>query len=311
METVDIIIPAYRPGKEFENLLDSLSTQNYPVEKILVMNTEEKFWNTAWEKKFPKVDVVHLKKTDFDHGGTRCRGARLSDSDIMVFMTQDAVPADRNLIGNLIRPLQENSKVGAAYARQLAREDCAYLEKYTRRFNYPETSSIKWEKDTGIYGIKTYFCSNVCAAYKKSIYEEIGGFVKKAIFNEDMIYAATAMDAGYAVAYVPEAKVVHSHNLTPMQQFHRNFDLAVSQAEHPEIFAELKSEGEGIRLVKQTAKYLLAHFRGFLIPELVVSSGCKYLGYKLGKQYEKLPRKMILWCSMSPLYWEKKWRRKS
>lgn len=65
------------------------------------------------------------------------------------------------------------------------------------------------------------------------------------LFNEDMIYAATAMDAGYAVAYVPEAKVVHSHNLTPMQQFHRNFDLAVSQAEHPEIFAELKSEGEG------------------------------------------------------------------
>ena len=105
--------------------------------------------------------------------------------------------------------------------------------------------------------------------------------------------------------------MVHSHNLTPMQQFHRNFDLAVSQAEHPEIFAELKSEGEGIRLVKQTAKYLLVHFRGFLIPELVVSSGCKYLGYKLGKQYEKLPRKMILWCSMSPLYWEKKWRRKS
>ena len=53
METVDIIIPAYRPGNEFEKLLDSLSTQNYPVEKILVMNTEEKFWNTAWEKKFP------------------------------------------------------------------------------------------------------------------------------------------------------------------------------------------------------------------------------------------------------------------
>lgn len=30
METVDIIIPAYRPGNEFEKLLDSLSTQNYP-----------------------------------------------------------------------------------------------------------------------------------------------------------------------------------------------------------------------------------------------------------------------------------------
>ena len=50
METVDVIIPAYRPGKEFEKMLDSLSTQNYPVEKILVMNTEEKFWNTVWDK---------------------------------------------------------------------------------------------------------------------------------------------------------------------------------------------------------------------------------------------------------------------
>ena len=165
METVDVIIPAYRPGKEFEKLLDSLSTQNYPVEKILVMNTEEKFWNTAWEKKFPKVNVVHLKKADFDHGGTRCRGARLSDSDIMVFMTQDAVPADRNLIGNLIRPLQENSKVGAAYARQLAREDCAYLEKYTRRFNYPETSSIKWEKDS----LLSKWCWENCTATCKSM----------------------------------------------------------------------------------------------------------------------------------------------
>ena len=235
----------------------------------------------------------------------------MSDADIVVMMTQDAVPADPFLLEKLSEVLNEHPDAVAAYARQIPDQNCGLLEKYTRVFNYPPKSQIKSQKDLPKLGIKTYFCSNVCAAYKKSIYEEIGGFVKKAIFNEDMIYAATAMDAGYAVAYVPEAKVVHSHNLTPMQQFHRNFDLAVSQAEHPEIFAELKSEGEGIRLVKQTAKYLLAHFRGFLIPELMVSSGCKYLGYKLGKQYEKLPRKMILWCSMSPLYWEKKWRRKS
>ena len=61
-------------------------------------------------------------------------------------------------------------------------------------------------------GIKTYFCSNVCAAYKKSIYEEIGGFVKKANFNEDMIYAGWMVKKGYGVAYVSEASVYHSHN---------------------------------------------------------------------------------------------------
>ena len=125
-----------------------------------------------------------------------------------------------------------------------------------------------------------------------------------------MIYAAGAIQAGYGVAYVPEARVIHSHNLSPMQQFRRNFDMAVSQAEHPEIFAEIRSESEGIRLVKQTAGWLLKQGRFWLLPSLVVTSGCKYMGYRLGKQYEKLPRKMILWCSMSPVYWEKKWRKR-
>lgn len=303
METVDVIIPAYRPGKEFEKLLDSLSTQNYPVEKILVMNTEEKFWNTAWEKKFPKVNVVHLKKADFDHGGTRCRGARLSDSDIMVFMTQDAVPADRNLIGNLIRPLQENSKVGAAYARQLAREDCAYLEKYTRRFNYPETSSIKWEKDTGIYGIKTYFCSNVCAAYRRGVYLELGGFPHPVIFNEDLIFAAGAIQNGWKIIYKADARVIHSHEYTYRELIRRNFDQGVSQACHPEIFEKVKSENEGIHLICTLVKKLLKERKYLQIIQLFVESGCKYLGYQMGKHYRQLPESFIMKLTMNHNYW--------
>ena len=303
METVDVIIPAYRPGKEFEKLLDSLSTQNYPVEKILVMNTEEKFWNTAWEKKFPKVNVVHLKKADFDHGGTRCRGARLSDSDIMVFMTQDAVPADRNLIGNLIRPLQENSKVGAAYARQLAREDCAYLEKYTRRFNYPETSSIKWEKDTGIYGIKTYFCSNVCAAYRRGVYLELGGFPHPVIFNEDLIFAAGAIQNGWKIIYNADARVIHSHEYTYRELIRRNFDQGVSQACHPEIFEKVKSEKEGIHLICTLVKKLLKERKYLQIIQLFVESGCKYLGYQMGKHYRQLPESFIMKLTMNHNYW--------
>ena len=275
METVDVIIPAYRPGKEFEKLLDSLSTQNYPVEKILVMNTEEKFWNTAWEKKFPKVNVVHLKKADFDHGGTRCRGARLSDSDIMVFMTQDALPADKSLIENLVKALTEDEKTGAAYARQLPNENCSFVEKYTRSFNYPDRSAVKTKDDLPVYGIKTFFCSNVCAAYKRDIYQKLGGFVRKAIFNEDMIYAGRLIQEGYAVAYAADAKVIHSHNYSCMQQFHRNFDLGVSQAEHPEIFAGVPSEGEGIKLVKKTINYLIQKRKIWLIPGVILQSGCK------------------------------------
>ncbi len=304
-KTVDVIIPTYRPAKEFGELLHRLEKQEYRPNKILVMNTGKEYWNTEWEK-YPLLEVYHLEQKDFDHGGTRKRAAELSTADIMIFMTQDALPADRKVIGNLVRAICENPDTGAAYARQLPKADCRFLERYTRSFNYPDQSSVKSLSDVGKYGIKTYFCSNVCAAYDKEIYQKAGGFVSRAIFNEDMIYAGTMVQQGYSVAYAADAKVYHSHNYSGRQQFHRNFDLGVSQAEHPEIFDGVPSEGEGIRLVKKSLKYLLRTGHIWLIPQLIWQSGMKYAGYFLGKRYKKLPRKVVLACTMSPYYWNKK-----
>ena len=72
-----------------------------------------------------------------------------------------------------------------------------------------------------------------------------------------MIFAARAVKAGYKIVYEAKAEVVHSHNYTAIQQFHRNFDLGVSHAQYPEIFADVPPEGEGAKLVKKTAVYLL------------------------------------------------------
>lgn len=105
-----------------------------------------------------------------------------------------------------------------------------------RGYNYPPASRVKSLEDLPELGIKTYFCSNVCCAYRREIYEALGGFIKHAIFNEDMLFAAKAIQAGYRIAYAAEARVIHSHNYTCGQYFHRNFDLGVSQADHPEVF---------------------------------------------------------------------------
>lgn len=301
---VDVIIPVYHPGKEFSVLLERLTEQTVVIHRIIAMNTEENYWNKELEQKYPLLEVHHLKKSEFDHGGTRAWAAELSDAEIMVFMTQDAVPADRNLIENLVKALEKEKMIAAAYARQLPNEMCSFVERYTRSFNYPEKSYIRTQRDLSLYGIKTFFCSNVCAAYKKEIYQKLGGFVRKAIFNEDMIYAGRLIQEGYAVAYAADAKVIHSHNYSCMQQFHRNFDLGVSQAEHPEIFEGVPSEGEGIKLVKKTINYLIKKRKIWLIPGVILQSGCKYAGYLSGKNYRKLPKKVILWCTMNREYWK-------
>lgn len=302
-EKIDVIIPTYHPGKEFAALLECLEQQSCPVSRIIVMNTEEQFWDIKWEKEYPCLEVHHLKKENFDHGGTRKQAAELSDGEIMIFMTQDAMPSDKDTVRELVKALNRQENIGAAYARQLPNPSCSFVEAYTRSFNYPEDSAVKTKKDLPVLGIKTFFCSNVCAAYKKDIYKKLGGFVEKTIFNEDMIYAAGLIQAGYGIAYAADAKVVHSHNYSCSQQFHRNFDLGVSQAQYPEIFEGVPSEGEGIRLVKKTLSYLVKQGKWYLIPGFIMQSGCKYAGYFMGKRYKKLSKKMVLRCTMNQTYW--------
>ena len=97
---------------------------------------------------------------------------------------------------------------------------------------------------------------------------------------------------------------IHSHNYTASQQFHRNFDLAISQADNPDVFSGIRSEGEGIRMVKDTARWLVKTGHAYLVPKLVVDSGFKYLGYLAGKRYKKLPRKLAVKLSMNRNYWK-------
>lgn len=301
MKTIDIVIPTYRPGEKYNRLMERLAAQTYPIQQIIVMNTEEGLYQEPPAAP-ENVRVYHIRKEEFDHGGTRNRGLRQGKAELVLFLTQDAVPANDRLVEELVKCFEDDS-VAAAYGRQLANPDCNAIERYTRQFNYPEKGFVKTKKDLPVLGIKTYFCSDVCAVYRRDVYEELGGFPLKTIFNEDMIFASRVIGAGYGIAYCAEGAVYHSHNYSGMQQFHRNFDLAVSQKQYPEVFSGLRSEGEGIRLVKNTAVWLCKKGKFYLLPKLIYVSGCKYLGYLLGKNYDRLPGKLVRFCSMNKNYW--------
>lgn len=328
---IDVIIPVYKPGRELFVLLDRLKGQTMPIHKIILMNTEEKYFKelmhktgTDLVKSYGDVEVHHLSKQDFDHGGTRHRAVQYSEADIFILMTQDAMPADKFLVEKLTAHLREGLeqerrahrhqgeaaagdeqqvRVAAAYGRQLPAVDSSEAEKVSRYFNYPGKSCIKTMDDLAVMGIKTFFCSNVCAAYRRDIYEESGGFIRHTIFNEDMIYAAGIIRAGYGIAYEAQARVVHSHNYTNMQQLRRNFDLGVSQAEHPEVFAEVPAEAEGKRLVAATFRYMKRKKTLYRFPGFCIQCGFKYAGYRLGKNYRKLPRKWVLALTAGKDYW--------
>lgn len=307
MERVDVIIPVYKPERGFLTMVEKLQAQTVPVNRIILMNTEQKYldrllYGTTLEREHHNITVKHLSKREFDHGRTRNQGVKLSDTDVFVMMTQDAMPADEFLLERLLEALR-GEKAAVSYARQLPGRDSSEAERFTRQFNYPAESRVKTKEDLSELGVKTFFCSNVCAAYRRDVFDELGGFVNHAIFNEDMLYAAKAVEAGFAIAYAAQAKVYHSHNYTYRQQFRRNFDLGVSQADHPEVFAAYPSESEGIRLVKSTVAHLKEKRMRNKIPGVIIQSGFKYVGYLLGKRYRRLPRRLVLACSSNKDYW--------
>lgn len=298
MEIVDVIIPVYKPDRGFLTLMEKLRAQTVPIGRIILMNTEQKYldrllYGTTLERQAHNITVKHLSKREFDHGRTRNLGVKLSDANVFVMMTQDAVPADESLLERLLARLRQE-EAAVSYARQLPTQESSEIECYTRQFNYPDKSCVKAKEDLPRLGIKTFFCSNVCAAYDRATFDRLGGFVNHTIFNEDMLYAAKAVEAGCKIVYAADACVYHSHNYTNRQQFHRNFDLGVSQAEHPEVFAKYPSESEGIRMVKGLVAHLRKNGMRNKIPHVIVQSAFKYAGYLCGKHYRSLPRRLVM-----------------
>lgn len=298
---LDVAIPVYKPGVQLHELIKRIEKQSISINKIYLLHTEDGENLDSLIKQYDNLVEIMIDPEAFDHGATRHLAMELSTASIMVFMTQDALPADRQLISELIKPLQEK-EVAMAYARQLPRVDSRLTERVIRQFNYPPESRIKSIEDLPVLGIKTYFCSNVCAAYKRKAYMEVGGFETHIPLNEDMLYAAKCMKCGWKISYAAGARVIHSHNYTYKQQFKRNFDIAVSQTQYPEIFRGISSEKEGASMVIRVL-HILAKRKILLIPYFLGECAAKFIGFQMGKHYKSFPLKVVKRLSLNSRYW--------
>ncbi len=302
---VDAVIPAYKPGHDLRELVEKLLDQTVRLGRIIIINTDREFFDEKEYLIAPAVEVVHITRHEFDHAGTRDMGLRMSDADYVLFMTMDAIPKDNYLVEKLLSGFRRADNIAVSYARQLPKKDCNRIEQITREFNYPAQSRVQTSDDIKELGIKAYFCSDVCAMYDTSIYRSLGGFKAPAIFNEDMVYAAGALDAGYAVSYCADALVYHSHNYTGRQYYRRNFDLGVSQADHPEIFERFNVKGTGMQLVRKSLAQICRSGTPADIIRLVYYSGMKYLGFRKGKNYHKLSLESCLKHTSDKEYWNR------
>lgn len=303
-KTIDTIIPVYHPDECLSKNLDILKKQEYPVRKVILMVTENPCVTLPDYSDDPFIEVHTVSADQFDHGGTRNKSVSYSDADYVLFLTEDALVSGTDFTKKLLAPMTDT--VVISYARQLPKADCHPIERITRNFNYPENARIKSKEDEPLLGIKTYFSSDVACLYNRSVFTKCGGFTEPVIFNEDMLFSYKLLHKGYKLSYTAEATVYHSHNMTLRELFRRNFDLGVSQADHPEVFQSISSEKEGTSMIFFVLKKLFSTGYFYLVPKFFAQCAAKFLGYKAGKSYHRFSPATIRKWTMNPYYWAKR-----
>lgn len=298
---ISVIIPTRNAKSHIYKLLASLKRQSIPSEIIVIDSSSSD--NTISIAETFGVRTKIIVKGCFDHGGTRNLAVTYSTGDILVFLTQDALPADEYFLENLIKPLEE-PVIAAAYGRQIPRADAKPTERFTRLFNYPEIPSVKDRNNIPELGIKAFFFSNVCSAIRRKEFEELGGFTENVIMNEDMLLASRLILSGYKIAYVPEAMVIHSHNYSLGKQFKRYFDIGVFLRKNAKTLNNARVNDIGARFIKEEFKYLLNTKAYRCLPYVIVEALSKYVGYRLGLYHSILPVPVRKVISMHSYYWQ-------
>jgi rhamnosyltransferase len=299
---ISIIIPTLNAENHLRALLSSLRNQSIPCEIIVIDSSSED--NTREIAESLGATVIAISREDFNHGGTRNLGVRHTDSDIIVFFTQDVLPANEHAIENLIRPFYDNKDIGAAYGRQLPRQGANPIEAHARLFNYPSTSVVKNITDISKFGIKTVFISNSFAAFRYSALSSVGGFPSDTIVNEDTYVAAKMLLEGWKIAYCAEAKVYHSHNYNHIEEFRRYFDIGVFHSREPWIRQNFgQAEGEGTKYALSELRYLWNN-NFWIIPSALLRTALKLSGYKLGLMEKSIPIGLKIHLSMNKQFWK-------
>ncbi|WP_190304756.1 glycosyltransferase family 2 protein [Pseudomonas chlororaphis] len=300
---VALIIPARNAAPHLERLLPALAAQTLQPDTVLVVDSSSTDDTVDRFRQFgARVEVIAAQQ--FNHGGTRRWASEQVDADALILLTQDAIPATPQTFANLIQELEEDPRIGLAYGRQLPHPGAGILEAQSRHFNYSPQSRSKSLADAGELGIKTCFSSDSFSVYRRSALQAVGGFPEDVIGSEDAHVAARMLLNGYLVRYAASACVQHSHSYSLMQEFRRYFDIGVFYGREPWIREAFGSAGgEGKRYVQAELRALRDAGQLQRVPEVLLRSALKLLGYRLGHAEQHLPTPLKRRLSMFSNYW--------
>lgn len=216
--SASVLLPTLKPGPGIETVLEAIFDQQTSFDfEVLIVDSGSSESELEMIKRFP-VRLSSIPKVEFGHGTTRNLLAAEAQGEALVYLTQDARPMDANWLERLVAAVAD-PHFGGAYSRQVPRPNADPFISFFLRQMYPETG-FKVETPTWLQPGTVLF-SNVGSAIRRDVWQRVP--FRDVIMSEDQYWAWDALQAGYAIAYEPGARVVHSHNYSLATLFRRNW----------------------------------------------------------------------------------------
>lgn len=294
-----VVIPVLDAGAHLPGLLKALRAQRpAPPGEIVAVDSNSSD-DTAAIARAAGVTVIPVDR--FSHGGARNLGARAASGEVVVFLSQDAVPADEHWLAELLAPFADSS-VAAAYSRQVPHPDANPMERFFLESRFPPGPAVRRERrGSEALTLERVFFSNVSSAVRRDTLLA-HPFDDQLIMSEDQQLSRDLMQAGYAVMYQPSSVVLHSHNYTIPVVFRRYFDSVYSLRVIFPAHDMDTSVSMGLRYLAREAGHIIRHHPG-AIPRYVLYTMAKTAGTLAGHYAERMPRSWARRMSLHRYHW--------
>ena len=281
MKKIDIICPLYNAEQYIDSLHKSLLKQeNVIINKIRYVLTESSDKTEDYLKN-NNIYYKLIKLSEFSHSYTRECEAFESDSDIVVFITQDVVIDDSNWLYELTKDLDDVNIV-ASYSKQISKY--SNIEKYTREFNYPDMDRIVSKDDINVYGLRTFFFSDAASAISTKVFKELNGYDQKRLpISEDMYIAYKIIMNGYKIKYCANSVVYHSHRFT-LKQIYNRYKLTGKFFKENDFIDKFNTNKSGKELAFYILKRIFTDFKLHLLFRYPFDMAARLFGMKAGKR---------------------------
>lgn len=225
-----VVIPVKDGARTLRELLPALRAQALPGGlEIVAVDSGSRDDSVATLQRH-EARLLRIPGASFDHGETRNLGAREAGGRVVVFLTQDAVPADEHVVRRLVEAVEDDPRIAGAFARQTPRADADPLTKRDLAAWVaagPEPRTV-FAGDDGAFDRLP-----ALERYGRAAFDNVASAVRRDLllahpfapsrFGEDVEWGLAMLRRGYGLAYVPGARVVHSHRRSARALFRRNY----------------------------------------------------------------------------------------